>query len=332
MSAKRNVEYGFWNRRNEETAREWGRSAIILKWLHYQVAMYYQRIDKYLGIPAFFFTSAIGTSLVGAALTENSDVAMILTWICAGISFVTSGLIGVLFYLDPGTLSQRHLNKSVHFDDIYHDIQLELSMSNNLRQDPGWFLQFVQRKIALAQKQPPVIPKRFWEQKAIDIVNGHLAHDLREMEQYMNDTFGKNGRPDDITPLHEELRNAKEYEKEIRTFARKETLSFAEKHEPETEKPGPDTGKHGQVGNGDVLLEMEEVHHDHANNSASDYSKDDEESNDYINGMILQEKLQKEMRKIRNVSKQKRQEYQMERFGGKDGCQKDLEPPDLDKR
>jgi len=171
---------GSWHPRNVETAKEWARTAIILKWLHYQAAMYYSKLDKYLGVPAFFFTNAVGTALVGAAVAGD-DASNVITWVCAGISFVTAGLIGVLFYLDPGTVSQLHLNKSAQFDDIYHDLQLELSIDDDSRHEPGWFLQFVQRKIALAQKQPPIIPQRFWNQHAkhvvqgMDVLLGHLA-------------------------------------------------------------------------------------------------------------------------------------------------------------
>lgn len=291
---------GIWSERNEETARQWARSVIILKWLHYQVAMFYQKVDKYLGIPAFFFSCAIGTSLVGAAGTEDGTVADVITWICAGVSFVTAGLLGVLFYLDPGTLSQRHLDKSVDFDDIYHDLQLELSMNDTIRQDPGWFLQFVQRKIAVTQKKPPVIPARFWEQKAVDVVNGHLARDLKEMESYMNQTFGKSniaagGESSWATQaapmtIHEELAKTDGYGRKVRDFARKETITFS-------------SGK-GQ----DVEVEME------CSSQPADPESKNEEEHDHMDGLALQDELQKEMRKLRTLSKQKRYEYQMQRF------------------
>lgn len=44
-----------WNERNQETAKAWGRQALILKWLHYQASMFYQKLDRWLGIPAFFY-------------------------------------------------------------------------------------------------------------------------------------------------------------------------------------------------------------------------------------------------------------------------------------
>lgn len=311
------MKSGCWSLRNEETAKEWARSVIILKWLHYQVAMHYQKVDKYLGVPAFFFANAVGTSLVGAALTDNGLASVIITWICVASSFITAGLIGVLFYLDPSTLSQRHLDKSVYFDDIYHDLQLELSMADNLRQDPGWFLQFVQRKIALAQKQPPVVPQRFWEQRAMDVVHGHLAHDLRQMEIYMKDTFGKNAGVSALNlpiSIHEQMAEENvlddNYDQKVQCFARKETITFASPEE--------------KTKNCDV--ELENI----PNEVFIEIDVKNEESKDYLDGTILHDELQREMRRIRNVSKQKRYEYQRERFCGK-VFPSDLEPPDVDK-
>jgi hypothetical protein len=183
-------------------------------------------------------------------------------------------MIGVLFYLDPGTLSQRHLDKAVYFDDIYHDLQLELSMADSARQDPGWFLQFVQRKIALAHKQPPVIPQRFWTQKIHEVANGHLAQELSKMAEYMEETF----RAEAPTGIHENMAAAQQ----------------------------------------DVAVELGKGEH-----------FGEEESQDYIDRMQLHSELQKEMRRIRNISKQKRYEYQVERFLNK-SLPTAMPPPKVD--
>ena len=302
-----------WNQRNQETAKAWGRQAIILKWLNYQAYMFYQKLDLWLGIPAFFLSSAMGTALVGSAVTDDAQISEIITWISAVLSFLTAGLIGVLFYLDPSTLSQRHLQKSTYFDDAYHDIQLELSMDPDVRQNAGWFLQFVQRKLALAQNLPPIVPQRFWSQRPMDVVHGHLAQDLRELDKYFTNVLGSSlQNPAPIpTTLHEVMSSPTVLEGGMKV-----------EKPPDQEKQAKEFSKmkRGEDENhdGDISVDMSEEVPSH------------EEDNDYINRMELHDELQKELKRIRQEHKQRRYEYQMQRFLHTDVTPIIMKPPNLE--
>jgi len=169
-------------------AQQRAKQAKVYKWLHLQVAIYYQKVDRLLGIPAFFFCSAIGTSLIGSATIDDNMVSIIITWICVSISFITAGLLGILYYLDPSTLAQLHSQKSIYFDDIYHDLLVELSTEPELRQDSRWILGMVQKKFAMAQQLPPIIPQSFWKQHETKVMNGFLWNDLKEMDNFFKES------------------------------------------------------------------------------------------------------------------------------------------------
>ncbi len=347
-----------WNQRNQDLAKAWGKQALILKWLHYQASMFYQKVDRWLGIPTFFLLSAMGTALVGSAATDNEELSEIITWISAGISFLTAGLIGALFYLDPSTLSQRHLQKSTYFDDAYHDIQLELSMDPEVRQNAGWFLQFVQRKLALAQNLPPIVPQRFWSQRPMDIVHGHLAQDLRELDKYFTNVLGSSLQHPAPIPktLHEvmskDTRHAcppqglEDLVEDYHSSARKENKEDMVVLDLEDQEHARKENKEDMV-----VLDLEEdqdqrpscnrgrdsshIHSPFGDAEAGrpeDQQEEDvfEEENDYINRLVLQDELQKEMHRIRQEHKQRRYEYQMQRYLHSDVKPISMKPPDLE--
>lgn len=196
----------------------------------------------------------------------------------------------------------------------------------------------MQRKIALAQKQPPVIPQRFWEQRTVDVVHGHLAQDLRKLEKYMENTFGNMNELKVPIALHEEIADLNmpdkiltmdndndnnaavaasvshppqksEYTEKVHTIARKDTISFV--------TPSNNIAH---------IIDMPENHDSELLIFANE---EEEEHKDNIDPMVLQKKLQNEMRdmkKLRAESKQKRYEYQLERFAG-ECLLENFEPP-----
>lgn len=305
-----------WSSNTEKMARKWAETVVVMRWLHYDVAMWYNRINYWLGIPTFFFVNAMGTSLVGSALAGDDEISRIITWICAVISFITAGLIGVLFYVDPGTVCQRHLDKSVMFDDIMHDLQLELAMSCEHRQDATWFFQFIQRKISVAAKQNPVIPARFWNKKYSDVMNGHLSRELKDIRLFMDGA---------VTTAAAAVPPNNADDDSVQQFADK----FFVKHkiksqiDPSTLHPHdiPSESSDGPQ----VVVEMEDVI-----SQQEDSSQQDEEHVDVINCPKLHEQLQLEQRKLRATSKQKRYEYQMNRIQNGDSSSIS-HPPDINK-
>ena len=172
-----------WNTVSFNLATEKAKDALKLKWLHLQACVYYQKVDRFLGLPTIFLTSTVGTVLVGTSFTSDSTVTTISTYICAFLSFVSVGLMGILRYLDPGTLSQQHLKKSLDFDDIYNDIQVELALDEAQRQNGVEFMQAVQRRISTTQNMMPILPEKFWSQRSSEIAYGQYEKELEEIER-----------------------------------------------------------------------------------------------------------------------------------------------------
>jgi hypothetical protein len=180
---KEQMDFNGWTEETKKVAKRWSRNAIIRKWLHYQSALFYQHLDRWIGIPAIFFTSAVAVSLLGSGVTtDDPTTVMVINFICAGVAFVSAGMQGVHIYLDAGGLSQKHLQSSVLYDSVYHDVEIETALPLEDRQDWRWFMAYIDKRYTTTAKVAPVIPGRYFQYNTSEIVYGKLAEELHELD------------------------------------------------------------------------------------------------------------------------------------------------------
>ena len=307
-----------WSPRTEKLAKKWAETSVVMKWKHYEVAQWYTKINFWLGIPVMFMTAALGTSLFGGALSDNEEVSRIIMYVGAALSFVVTGLHGVLVFLDPGTISQKHLNGSANFDAILHDLQFELAMDKVLRQDAVFFFDSIKRKMSVATKQSPVIPARFWTKRTADIMNGHCSRQLTEVQTLMKECLNEEMTEHDYCPNENLFANPGV---SVSTSANP-GVSVSTSANPEEEiimnEPLPQDTTESHIELEDVVA---------VSNNDNDKISTEEEYEDVMNGYRLQEQLNQELRKIRDVSQQRRFRYQMERIENGNGKKGNLSKP-----
>lgn len=265
-----------WTEGNEKIAKRWSRNAIIRKWLHYQSALFFRKLDLCLGVPAIFLTSAIGVSLLGAGTTSDDSVTSIIQFICAGIAFISAGLQGVHMYIDAGQQSQRHLQSSVLYDGVHHEVEIEINLPMPNRQEWRWFMNVIDKRYITTAKVAPVIPGRYFKYKTSDIVYGKLAEELNELD-LQGDTY--------ITGANDEF----------------PTLAKT-----------PD----GPSDTNPVLKDSDQTHESTSSNQSKSVQEHVyvSENHEYVTGLRLQQEIQMELAKVREKQKLAREQMQGERL------------------
>lgn len=317
-----------WNEQCVKTAMEWGKTALVHKWLHYEAAMYHQKLDKWLGAPGAILSSAMGVSLIGAVNTDNDTAMEVVMWISAVLAFVTAAIVGLYQFMEPGAVAQRHLDKSNFFDDVFMDISTELSLPR--RHSPDFFFHVVQGKFALAQKQPPIIPRAFWEKPTQEIVSGQLVNELRGLHLLLLDDQDDTQLPSPPPPpgSSPNCGNVSELDdvnQPVRRFAKRETIG------PVMPPSFPQTSLPTRIPKTDNLVLEDAPPSSSSSSSSSNVHQNEgglemEDHNPVVEEAIvhmgtparnIQDDINQEMRRIRAEARKVRQDYQMARLFGK---------------
>lgn len=181
---KKRRKSGGWSEATRATAMAWARRAVTMKYLHFIVSQWYDKISRYLSAPVAFLLAGVGTGMVGVAADDsNTTVSYVFMWVLAGLTFLAAGLSAVNWELDPSKLSERHLQKSVYWSSVADDIMLELSLSATEQHDAKWFFPYVQRNISLTENLPPVLPTWVFRMAPSDVLHGAMSRDLMELDR-----------------------------------------------------------------------------------------------------------------------------------------------------
>lgn len=301
-----------WNAKTQVTALDWARRATTMKYLHFIVSQYYQKMSQCLSAPSALVMGGVGTGLIGVAASEgDSLVAEIFLWILAALSFLAGGLAAVNWELDPSKLSEKHLHKSVYWGDVADDLVVELSLEPDDQHEELWFLTNIQKKMSLTENLPPVIPKWAFDLQPTHVMKGELAKEILKLDRRFGTVLG------------------------IVDAGNQHHVDRVD-HSSSTRDDDPDTENGGQV-----VLDLEPVDLDDIANDRpmqpGEQSSAEEmvvgqslETEDYIAIPEMQKEVQRKRREMREDLKRRRREYYMNRLFGEQQFAMKPPPPDVE--
>lgn len=118
-----------WNDKNENIIISIGENSASYKWLHEKTAYHYQLLNKILTIFMIIFSSFLTVETI--IPVENFPIEItrrLITYIITVLSVVNN-------FLNYEKLSEQHLAASVQFSTLYHDIQQQMCMYRQDRQN-----------------------------------------------------------------------------------------------------------------------------------------------------------------------------------------------------
>ncbi len=280
------------------TALDWARRATTMKYLHFIVSQYYQKVCQYISAPSAVVMGGVGTGLIGVAAADSDElVAKIFLWILAVLSFLAGGLAAINWELDPSKLSERHLHKSVCWGDVADDLVLELSLNPEEQHDEKWFLSYIQKKMSLTENLPPVIPKWAFDLQPTHVMKGEMAKDLLMLDRRFGTVLGIF---ESCEPVSLEDHNS-----EVIVEVEDPDLQPVQPVHPLRSDPEPVSP--AKLGDENSVL------------------RKSLETEDYVDIDEMRNELQRKQREIRQDLKRRRREYHMNRLFGE--AQFPMKPP-----
>jgi hypothetical protein len=129
---------------------------------HKESALYYNNINKYLGLPIIVMGLYNATSLFSNYINQNQ--VLILT--NGGISLLATILSGLQNYFDYSKISNMHLKISNNYNKINHTIQKILMYDKLLKIENNDINQKIVdsiiNQIEFLQDDSPIIPDHIW--------------------------------------------------------------------------------------------------------------------------------------------------------------------------
>ena len=160
-----------WSLKKEETLNNWCFESELYIWLHNYNAEYYERLDKFLSIPAIIISAITSTALFSSLGLEDNSIVIIIFGILL--------IIGVFLqssrdYLKVSELIHQNRNSSKLYQIISNDIEEQLNEEENEREDGTKFLQKIKNKINNIILNSPPITHKSWKKLQISINRGDI--------------------------------------------------------------------------------------------------------------------------------------------------------------
>ena len=113
-----------WNRKIEKLVSDIGENSAGYSWMHSKASNYYTKIDNWLGFLVIILTTLTGTSIF-ATLDVEDTLPKILTGL---VVYLSGAIAGVQKYFNFKEKSDKHHISSLNFQEIYFDVQRQMSM------------------------------------------------------------------------------------------------------------------------------------------------------------------------------------------------------------
>ncbi len=104
---------------------DWTRKIHTLEYAHRYASMTKERLNLYLGIPSIVISSLIGAQV--SVPWQNNGVTQIIVAIGASIVAVLTGL---LTFLKPSEVAEKHRTSSTTYEDLRHRLEILLTFNN----------------------------------------------------------------------------------------------------------------------------------------------------------------------------------------------------------
>lgn len=153
---KKMLVNGGWNDKNERVIISIGENAASYKWMHEKSSMYYQNINKILGITMIIFSTALTAETI-IPNNQTGDVINVFRRIFTYIITVTTVIQN---FLKLEKLTEQHLSICNDFGRLYHDIQQQMCMYKRDRQNAVKYMTIILKQYDTLVVNGPSIPNR----------------------------------------------------------------------------------------------------------------------------------------------------------------------------
>jgi hypothetical protein len=175
-----------WSSKKESVLNNWCFESELYIWLHNYNAEYYEKLDKFLSIPAIIISAITSTALFSSLGLDDNTIVIIV--------FGVLLIIGVFLqssrdYLKITELIHKNRNSSKLYQIISHDIEEQLNEERDEREDGTKFLQKIKTKINNIIMNSPPITHKSWKKLQSSINRGDIIRFNRS--QFFKNYFKK---------------------------------------------------------------------------------------------------------------------------------------------
>jgi len=110
-----------WNNKNEQLIISIGENAASYKWMHEKCSIYYKSQQSAINVLLIIFAVVLTTLTVTPQIDNNNILSIVFTNIITILTILQN-------FLKSEQTSERHINASIQFNDLYHDIQKQMCM------------------------------------------------------------------------------------------------------------------------------------------------------------------------------------------------------------
>ena len=159
-----------WSNEKELILEKWSVQCDISSWHHTYNSEYYHKLDKWLSIPSIFISAITSTAMLSSLGFDDNKYIII----CFGILLIIGTVLQSLRdFLDIHNLIHKNSNCSKLYQFIINDIDSQINLNRNEREDGIKFLNKIKTKKNDILINAPLIQNKNWNTFKESIENGN---------------------------------------------------------------------------------------------------------------------------------------------------------------
>jgi len=174
-----------WNPKFEENTRLLGSKSGVYRMMHDEASGYYSKINTIISIITIILVTGTGTGSFSLVNVEETAQVKILIGF---VLYVTALLSGIKDFLNLTQISEKHKLYSIRFSALYNNIQRQLSLYPEERQNGKDYISWVNSEFDNLLFSNPDIPSKI-KNKLLDefgdVINRDIYRDLTSNETHI---------------------------------------------------------------------------------------------------------------------------------------------------
>lgn len=149
-----------WNKRIEYTTKMLGIKSGAYRIMHDEASTYYYRLNKIISICSISLVTLTATGSFTTITIEDDIIIKIITGI---VLYVIAFITSLKEFFNYTQLSERHKLYSIRFSALYHNIQRQMSLNEEDRQDGKDYIGWINNEFDSLFFSNPEIPQNIKE-------------------------------------------------------------------------------------------------------------------------------------------------------------------------
>jgi hypothetical protein len=154
-----------WSFEHDELLSNWGDHASCYTWMHDATQRKFSKINMYLGIPVIILSTVSGTANFGISTIFPAGFSY-GNAVIGTLSLITGVISTISNFLGYAQAEEAHRISAIQWSKFKRNIETELSLSPNERQNPSDFIKHNKAELDRLMEQSPIIPQ--------DIINSFI--------------------------------------------------------------------------------------------------------------------------------------------------------------